>query len=174
MNAIPTDAAAPTSAPVDVTPSDRLASRGARLGAALIDFFIHLSILSAIGAIAAGGFGAMYSVVQEITELRDLASIIAGYALYPLLHGYLLVTRGQTIGKLLCGIRIVRSDGRPANLGRILLIRWLPVSLVSLLGTVGGLLALADALCVFRASRQCAHDQLADTIVVRTEAPPLE
>lgn len=173
MNAFVNDAAAPAPAPVDATPSHRLASRGARLGAVLVDTIINMTILFTGGSILAGGFGALTSILKDGTRMQHAIWVLSAYALYLLLHGYLLATRGQTIGKRLCGIRIVRSDGRHADLKRILLLRWLPLNLLSLVGTVGGLLGLADALFVFRASRQCVHDQIADTIVVYADAAPL-
>ena len=48
-----------------------------------------------------------------------IENAIAGFAIFLILHGYLLQTRGQTIGKIALGIRIVRTDGARASLGRL-------------------------------------------------------
>ena len=94
---------------------------------------------------------------------------VAGFAVYSLLHGYLLATRGQTIGKRLCGIRIVRTDGRPAGLWRILFLRFFPIVLLSALPVhlLSNIFTWLDCLLIFRRSHQCLHDQIADTVVVK-------
>jgi uncharacterized RDD family membrane protein YckC len=76
----------------------------------------------------------------------------------------LLVARyGQTIAKRLLEIRVVRSDGSQASLGRIF---WLRNVVNALLGIIP-LYALVDLLFIFGERRQCIHDLLADTIVVK-------
>jgi uncharacterized RDD family membrane protein YckC len=76
----------------------------------------------------------------------------------------LLVARyGQTIAKRLLEIRVVRSDGSQASLGRIF---WLRNVVNALLGIIP-LYALVDLLLIFGERRQCIHDLLADTIVVK-------
>ena len=44
-------------------------------------------------------------------------NLVIGFILFLVIHGYLLATRGQTVGKTLLKIRIVRSDGSPASPG---------------------------------------------------------
>ncbi|RPI59943.1 MAG: RDD family protein, partial [Lysobacterales bacterium] len=76
----------------------------------------------------------------------------------------LLVARhGQTMGKRLLEIRVVRSDGSQASLGRIF---WLRNVVNALLGIIP-LYSIIDALLIFGVRRQCIHDLIADTIVVR-------
>jgi uncharacterized RDD family membrane protein YckC len=60
----------------------------------------------------------------------------------------------------------VRSDGSPASFGRIVGLRYLPTSLITLIPVVGMFYALLDCLLIFRRSRRCLHDNIADTIVV--------
>ena len=73
---------------------------------------------------------------------------------------------GQTVGKKLLKIKIVRSDGTAADFQRIVVFRLLPVYLVQLVPVIGGFIGLLDVLFIFRSSRQCIHDQIADTIVI--------
>jgi uncharacterized RDD family membrane protein YckC len=70
---------------------------------------------------------------------------------------------GQTIAKKMLGIKVVRSDGSKASLGRIW---WLRNFVNGLLGIIP-LYSLIDALFIFGEQRQCLHDKIADTIVVR-------
>jgi len=71
------------------------------------------------------------------------------------------------VGKRALGIRIVRSSGERASLGRIFALRYLPVTLLGAIPYLGPVFSLVDILLIFRDSRQCLHDQIADTIVVK-------
>jgi len=76
----------------------------------------------------------------------------------------LLVARyGQTIAKRLLEIRVVRTDGSQASLGRIFWLR----NVVNALLKIVPLYGLVDALLIFGERRQCIHDMIADTIVVK-------
>jgi uncharacterized RDD family membrane protein YckC len=165
MIATSPDAALP---PTTDTEPGQLASRRIRLSAALLDTLVNCAIVIPVGSYMAGGFHAFLAWSRAASPLQTFAANMAGFALYLLLHGYLLATRGQTIGKRLCGIRIVRSDGRPAGLGRILSLRVFPITLLSslplpYLSNVSGLI---DCLPIFRPSHKCLHDHIADTVVV--------
>lgn len=141
-----------------------LAGRGTRLGAALIDVVILLVVMFVIGLVTPFRFydpqggGAIFTVVT---------SYILGMAIFLLVHGWLLATRGQTVGKKLLGIRIVRTDGSAAPFGRAFGLRYALNGLIASVPLVGPVYAIVDALMIFRDSRQCLHDQIADTIVVK-------
>jgi len=84
-----------------------------------------------------------------------------------------VVRNGQTIGKKIVGIKVVRRDGSKASLSRIFWLRnvvtlVITTGLEAALGGLGSLYSLVDHLLIFRASRQCLHDTIADTIVVNT------
>jgi len=76
----------------------------------------------------------------------------------------LLGQSGQTIGKQWLGIRIVRSDGSNADLGRVFGLRMFLPGLIT--AFAGPLFSLPDALCIFGNEKRCIHDMMADTIVV--------
>ena len=61
----------------------------------------------------------------------------------------------------------MRSDGSKASLLRLAGLRYFASSLLDLVPVVGWIYALVDALLIFRDSRKCLHDNIADTIVVR-------
>jgi uncharacterized RDD family membrane protein YckC len=106
----------------------------------------------------------------------DYAAFLASGGLLSMLPGaiiliavttWLVVRNGQTIGKKLLGIKVVRTSGAKAGLGRIFWLRNVIINVVGLIPIVGALVALADALLIFRESRKCLHDQIADTIVIK-------
>jgi uncharacterized RDD family membrane protein YckC len=94
------------------------------------------------------------------TALLGLAAVITWNCVW-------LARYGQTVGKRALHIRIIRGNGGRASLGRIFLLRYLPVTLLGIVPLLGPLLTLTDILLIFRDSRKCLHDQLADTIVVK-------
>ena len=57
----------------------------------------------------------------------------------------------------------MRSDGSDATLGRIFWLR----NVVNALIAIIPLYSLIDILFIFGESRQCLHDKIADTIVVK-------
>lgn len=80
----------------------------------------------------------------------------------------LLSVRGQTLGKLLVGIQIVRqSDGSRAGFIKAVLLRGVVFGFIGMIGLVGPVLLLVDVLLIFRRDRRCLHDLVADTCVVR-------
>ena len=150
---------------VELAGPGTLAGRGIRLGATLID------------ALIAGVAFGLLAVVSPINVFKPTVSVsgvwillvqnlVIGFILFLVIHGYLIATRGQTVGKMLLKIRIVRSDGSPASFGRIIGLRYLTTSALASIPVIGSIYGLVDVLLIFRASRRCLHDQIADTIVV--------
>ncbi|QDU58066.1 RDD family protein [Aeoliella mucimassa] len=164
-----------------------LAGRGVRLGAAIIDVMILLAVLFPLYfAITFMFYPKMWDFVSMDRQGKTQAqiqreieanqpSVLFGYGMVPLgygiylaINGYLLATNGQTVAKNLLGIKIVRTDGSPADLGRLFGIRYLPFKLIMLIPWLGFLVTwIINPLMIFRESRKCLHDDLADTIVVQ-------
>ena len=78
----------------------------------------------------------------------------------------LLNHNSQTIGKRALGIKIVRTDGSPVALSRVVFLRWLPTGIAGRIPFIGRFVALADVLVIFGSERRCIHDYIADTIVI--------
>jgi uncharacterized RDD family membrane protein YckC len=140
-----------------------LGSRGQRLLAAVIDVMVSLAAFFLARAVTPW---------DPFAETRDYFSLslrdpAMGFVLFLLLNGYLLATQGRTIGKRLIGLRIVRSDGSPVSFGRMIGLRYGVFSLLNVLPALGQLVGIVDSLCIFRASRRCLHDELADTVVIK-------
>ncbi|HXA47554.1 MAG TPA: RDD family protein, partial [Burkholderiaceae bacterium] len=91
---------------------------------------------------------------------------VFGWVIYMLINGYFLAQSGQSLGKKALGIKIVRTDGSQPPLQHIVLRRLAPMYVAQVIPYIGPLLGLVDILLIFRSSRQCIHDQIADTLVV--------
>ena len=154
-----------------------VADRSARLLAVLTDGF--LEIVSLLLVFYAFGLTERY-FAEHTTWLEILAFDMPEIFLHYALHGYLLATRGQTVGKLLMGIRIEdRDTGELISMSPMVLRRDLPVMLPMYLFPIflksvdpddlaGVIILLIDTLFIFTATRRCLHDRIANTKVVRT------
>jgi uncharacterized RDD family membrane protein YckC len=139
----------------------RLAGRGNRLLAVIIDGLLQIGIMLLINWVLP------LSLFDENPSFGVLVrNMLLGFGLFLLIQGWLLVTEGQTVGKKLLGMRIVRKDGSRCTPGRIIGLRYGVGWLITAVPVVGMAYALADSLLIFRESRQCLHDNIADTIVV--------
>jgi uncharacterized RDD family membrane protein YckC len=142
-----------------------LAGRGTRFLAGLIDTAIAVGILWLVSKVTPWN---PFSAEGAGTFMGTLVNGAVGLALFIAVHGWLLVQHGQTIGKRLLRLRIVRPDGARVDAVRILGLRYGIGSIASSVLYVGMLYALVDCLMIFGQQRRCLHDLLADTIVVRT------
>ena len=149
----------------DPRTSTTLADRATRLGALILDSIIFMAMVYAPLLLTIG----MAAVRRDGREMDGGAAIV-GFVLAGIgLIAWCWLTivyvnrNGQSIAKKLVGIKVVRSDGSAAALGRIF---WLRNIVNGLLGLIP-LYALVDALFIFADSRQCLHDKIADTIVVK-------
>jgi uncharacterized RDD family membrane protein YckC len=144
------------------------ATRPSRALASLIDAAIGGAVLLpaslGYGLDAAQGLNA--SGPGPYTTLGTLLTILAGL-LWVAITLHLMSRNGQSIGKKAFGIKVVRRDGSPASLGRILWLRNVVNALPVLIPILGELYFLVDALMIFGQTRQCLHDQIADTLVVK-------
>jgi uncharacterized RDD family membrane protein YckC len=142
------------------------AGRGTRLVAALLDGLVIAVMVYApafagaliLGAAAPGAEGPSSGAV-----VGGLGLGVIGFAVWCAITVKYVKANGQTIGKKLIGIKVVRTDGAPATLGRIFWLRNLVNGLICIVPFYG----LLDLLFIFAESQQCLHDKIADTIVVK-------
>lgn len=139
-----------------------LASRLSRLGAALIDsaFIFVPAILIAImtPGIRNGTSSDPSGFVLGLFGLGVIAFVVYQFVL--------LYRHGQTVGKKIVGIRIVRPDGGRASFPRLLFLRYFVPGLLGAVPIVGFIFTIVDVLFIFAEDRRCLHDKIADTIVV--------
>jgi|SRR6187397_61854 len=147
----------------DSTAPVELADRGTRLAAFIIDSLIifvmwYLPIMIAVIIGSTSG--------QDPSTELVLGGILIGtigFGIWCWLTVRAVLANGQSIAKKMLGIKVVRSDGSPASLGRIFWLRNMVNGLLSIIP----IYQLVDWLFIFGEPRQCLHDKLADTIVIR-------
>ena len=134
-----------------------LAERGTRLAAAIVDsiIFIGMVYVPLIIGVSADDSGTMAAI--------GLVAALLGFTAWLWLTVVFMKRNGQSIAKKMLSIKVVRSNGSPVSLSRLIWLRnvvnWL-ISLIPLYGFI-------DSLFIFGDSRQCLHDKIADTIVVK-------
>ena len=80
---------------------------------------------------------------------------------------YLLAIRGQTVGKIVMGLRIVRfEDGGNPGFVKAVLLRTFLWAIITAVPVVGTLVGVVGILFIFRDDQRCLHDHLAGTRVV--------
>lgn len=167
------------------------ATVGKRFLALLIDGLILGVVAAVLGLIFGNGFnitfgnvGGRIAISKGPYLLFSLLTFIIQYGYYIYFHG----TTGQTIGKRVMNIRVVRTNQQPMDfiaaakrvgiqggiaLINLLLLLVFDINSVSSLNTLSsitsllGLVGLADYLWpLWDARKQALHDKLADTVVV--------
>lgn len=154
--------------PLDTTtPADR----GTRLVAAILDGIIASMMVylpALVGLAVTGGF----STLANLAEGRDTSFAAIGVAVILGFFGFVawavltikyVLENRQTIAKRLLNIKVVRSDGTPVSVGRLFWLRNVVNALLAFIPLYG----IVDHLFIFGESRQCLHDKIADTIVVK-------
>ena len=144
------------------------ASRWRRLLAAGID----LPVVAAVAMLLALITGA-YEHHQDWVGVRpQVSALLLALTAYLLVNSYLLVRRGQSLGKRLLGIRtVLESSGELPSLWRHML-RLLPLLPVAAIffHWIYSVSLIVDVLAIFLPAKRCLHDYLARTHVVRASA----
>jgi uncharacterized RDD family membrane protein YckC len=168
--------ALPAAQAASLPPGEKnLGGLGARFGAALIDGLIEmLCWLPTSLAVLAVLREQMQSGTPSISEITAafqpaLVRSLPYLAVLVVVQCALLSLRGQSIGKLLLGLRIVRSQtGAPAGFLHAFLLRGALPWLVTQVPIAGRLFWLVDVCFIFGEERRCLHDYIASTKVVKT------
>jgi uncharacterized RDD family membrane protein YckC len=160
---------------VPVLPQNDLADRLFRLAAWLLDNLI--AFLCCLPGILLIGVSVVTGLLMGHNELSglDAGRLLLGIGLLAfgglvllVVQIWLLTTRGQTIGKRVVGIKIVRYDtGANPGFVSVVLLRWLVPGLIGAVPYLGFVFAVVDCCFIFRADRRCIHDLIAGTKVVK-------
>lgn len=160
-----------TVADIAVAGAPEKAGRGTRFLALIVDAFVAIALIYLPLFIGAGMSGAFSVASSPDNPLASMTALLAGGGMFALVGfivwcviTYVLVKRnGQTIAKKWLGIKVVRTDGSPASVGRIFWLRNVVNGVLGILPLYG----LIDALWIFGEESRCLHDKIADTIVVK-------
>lgn len=154
------------------------ASRGLRLAAAAIDGLLralcYVPMLTPLSRffVAEIQNGERRSY-QELSAMMNqvigdsMLQVLPLLGVLVLIQLVLLARRGQSVGKLLTGIRIVRTDGSPAGFLHAFLLRGTVPVVIELIPILGFVFWIVDSSFIFRSDRRCLHDLIAGTVVVR-------
>lgn len=145
------------------------ATPGARLGAKLLDVVI-VALALFFALIVAGVLGFLNDRANPDVKSLGLLCMLSGPIVISILQWVLIAQRGQTIGKIALGIRIVdvRSGEIPGFLQGVVLRIWLPM-FIMLFVCPGVLFGIIDAMMVFSADQRCLHDHMAQTRVINAK-----
>jgi uncharacterized RDD family membrane protein YckC len=150
-----------------------LASRPARLAAVIVDGLVGFiwftpAYVTNFATLAQQSRGNPLAVWVNLAKTGGWFYLGAIGALVVLAIDLTLLARnGQTIGKKLLGIKVVRVDGSPVSLFRVFFLRYVCNSFLTLIPLFGSLYSLVDCLMIFGESRRTVHDRIADTIVIK-------
>lgn len=139
---------------VEFSPVEMQAPLLLRIGAMIIDYLVLL-ILPVSWLVYYNIFGENLGIMTDQTLwFISILLFLANIVILPLFTG-------RSIGKLVTGLQVVRSDGLDASVMKI-----------ALRQTIGYLLTAATlgigfVWCVFSSKGRTLHDYLTDTIVVR-------
>jgi uncharacterized RDD family membrane protein YckC len=152
--------------------SVELATWWSRVGAALLDgIFAFLPLIIAIPFAASDSSG--LHVVAGILAILWFAWSFFIY--YPVFMQRAGERNGQSLGKQVAGIRVIRDGGEPMNYGWALLRQFVVIYL--LFGVLGSIFfsipILLDYLWpLWDESNRALHDMIVSTHVVRADPPP--
>jgi uncharacterized RDD family membrane protein YckC len=125
-----------------------------RLVAAVIDALVIAFVQASLNLVASIVYGLDAGESWGVMPVASFFAVVFSAAYTTLLHA----TTGQTIGKLLVGVRVVALDGMPPEVGAAFL-RWL--GYVASWATLG----LGYLMAGLRTDKRALHDLIAGTRV---------
>ena len=144
------------------------ADRGTRLGAAILDSVVFMLAVYLPLMVTLFSVARIETNPEEADQFERVAVGAAVVGLIGLvIWGWFtlkfMARNSQSIAKKWLRIKVVRADGSRVSLGRLIMLRNVVVWILSMIP----LFSIIDALFIFSESRQCIHDKIADTIVIK-------
>lgn len=140
-----------------------------RLAAQVIDFLLYWGL----GSLFIGSNWSLPEIdlgpnAASVRALMGMfgSMMLTAFTILTFIQWTLMATSGQTIGKKVMGIQIIRiSNGKVGGFLRNVVIRsWLNIALCMIPGYF-----FIDSLCIFRRDRRCLHDLFSGTAVVNVQ-----
>jgi uncharacterized RDD family membrane protein YckC len=144
--------------------ANELAGRWVRFGASIVDGIVIVLVMVPVMYLM-GIFSYFTSNTEPPMTLMLMVAVIA-FVVFVAINYVPLSKNGQTVGKKVANIRITDLQGNKADVGTIILKRYLPVQIAGQVPIIGGLVSLIDVLFIFRKDRRCLHDLIAGTQVM--------
>lgn len=152
-----------------------LASPMRRLGAYLLDSLLYtIGIAPMLGAVILEDAGVLDTGSEALLIASGAFLVLVCLGLFALTVVWWL-QYGQSPGKRLLGIRIVREDGGKAETQELLVLRFGAVFGINVaLGLCGlnSIFQMVDNLMIFSDRHQTLHDRIAKTVVVDASYVP--
>ena len=150
-----------------------LGSIGRRFAAILVDNFLttmaSYALLIPLMIIIAGAAGAAAAAESAADSGEDPFVGILGLLVYPIAlgiplvyEGWMLTLRGQTLGKMALGVKVVTPDGGPISTGQA----WGRTAVKIVLASCMGITYIP---ALMTRERTCLHDMIAGTRVVKVQ-----
>ncbi len=161
-------------------PDWELANYGQRVGAWALDFVLSIIAktvmfvfaMAFILKVVLSGVGSVFDIPDWSARTGAIVAVLIGVAIGYIVWWLIALGRGQTPGKQIVGIRVIKDDGEPSRWGytflREFVVKFLLVGF--LFQATFGIAWLLDYLWPLwdRADKmQTLHDKLLGTIVVR-------
>ena len=142
-----------------------LASRVARLLAFWVDGLVALGF-AFLAACFGAPAGAFRGGQLDSRNVLIIATAVPATLIFTAIQCYFLTTRGQSLGKMALGIRIVNhSDGGQADFMHVVVLRYLVPAILMWVPCFG----FIDILWILGPERRCLHDLMAGTSVVNAK-----
>jgi uncharacterized RDD family membrane protein YckC len=150
-----------------------LADRGSRFAANFIDSFVFsvpllvvffvIILVAGVASISDAGDSNQNSKWDALIGFGVCSGFLFTLAVGTAVQVFSFQKYGRSLGKKWLNMRVVRSDGSPVDLMRLIFLRnVIPSAVAQLCGIIG----LVDALMIFGQEQRCLHDLIADTIVI--------
>ena len=161
-------------------PDWALASYGQRVGAWALDFVLSIITKTVMFVLAMAfilkvvlsGVGSVFDIPDWSARTGAIVAVLIGVAIGYIVWWLIALGRGQTPGKQIVGIRVIKDDGEPSSWGytflREFVVKFLLLGFLS--QVTFGIAWLVDYLWPLwdRSKKmQTLHDKLLGTIVVR-------
>lgn len=140
------------------------AERGTRFLARLIDGLISMAVVIPVILIT---MSLKYITMRDMQNSLLIGGVAFAAALPVSIVQWSMIARsGQSIGKRVMKIRIVRMDGSPVGFGNGVVLRDWITQAISMVPYLGGIINLIGILMIFGEERRCLHDRIAGTKVI--------
>jgi len=138
-----------------------LASPWTRLGAAILDGFLYMLVAVPVALLTMD-----FDAYDPGNPFEVWGTLGLPVLLVAVVQWYLIATTGQTVGKKLVGVKIIKTTGEDVNfVSGVVLRSWVP-AFIGWVPFVGSIFGLVDALFIFSADHRCIHDMIAGTKVI--------